>query len=257
MSGGRLIQNLRGGRALIVAEQDASTGALVATLARLGIAPVYVRSDSVELETTQLDPERDVLLVDGDLAACPILPLSPLAQLPPVPVVGLVGIEAPSQLRRLMTLGATAFLRKPVHHGSIYSALFLCVNEYHRRMSLERQLQDLQHRRARRRYVIKAVLEIMQRSGVDDDTAYEQLRRDSMRSRQSLEEYCEAHMLRSAEAQSGEAPCPVARTPDKEKNNAPPNATQANLGGDPGRTVADHPGLASGEGGRSDQARRA
>jgi AmiR/NasT family two-component response regulator len=204
MSNGRLIQNLRGGRAVIVAEEGASTAALTATLGRLGMLPVYGRPGSAELDPAQLDAERDVLLVDGDIAADLSWPLSPFGQLPPAPVVGLVGIEAPSLLRQLMGLGATAFLRKPVHHGSIYSTLFLCVNEYHRRLSLERQLQDLQHRRGKRRFVIKAVLEVMQRSGADDETAYDTLRRDSMRARQSLEEYCEAHVLQSAASRNNE-----------------------------------------------------
>jgi AmiR/NasT family two-component response regulator len=205
MSSGRLIQNLRGGRALIVAEQDAATAALVATLGRLGITPLHVQSSAEELDPARLDPERDILMVDGDLGAGLTWPLSPLAQLPPAPVVGLVGIEAPSQLRQLMALGATAFLRKPVHHGSIYSALFLCVNEYQRRISLERQLQELQHRRGKRRFVIKAVLDIMHRRGSDDDTAYDLLRRESMRARQSLEDYCEAYVLQSAATKGDKA----------------------------------------------------
>jgi AmiR/NasT family two-component response regulator len=219
MSTGRLIQNLRGGRAVIVAEEGASTAALTAALGRLGIVSFYGRPGCAELDPAHLNAERDVLLVDGDIAADLSWPLSPLGQLPPAPVVGLVGIEAPSLLRQLMALGATAFLRKPVHHGSIYSTLFLCVNEYHRRLSLERQLQDLQHRRAKRRFVIKAVFEVMQRSGADDETAYDTLRRESMRARQSLEEYCEAHMLQSAASRNNQAE-PTNNTaepmPDKE-----------------------------------------
>jgi hypothetical protein len=199
-----------------------------------------------------------VLLVDGDLAACLCLPVSPLAQLPPAPVVGLVGIEAPSQLRQLMALGATAFLRKPVHHGSVYSALFLCVNEYQRRMSLERQLRELQHRRGKRRFVIKAVLDVMQRSGADDDAAYDLLRRESMRARQSLEDYCEAYVLRSAPAQPGEAVPAISltdRMSDKEGDHASEQIPQANLGRSPGRTT--EPGLGSGARCGPDQARRA
>jgi AmiR/NasT family two-component response regulator len=254
MSNGRLVQNLRGGRALIVAEEGASTAALVATLGRLGVVPLYVRPGSAELDPVQLDPERDVLLVDGDLAAGLSLPLSPLAQLPPAPVVGLVGIEAPSQLRLLMVLGATAFLRKPVHHGSIYSSLFLCVNEYHRRLSLERQLQELQHRRGKRRFVIKAVLDVMQRSGVDDDQAYDWLRRESMRARMGLEDYCEAHVLQAAASQN-EATNKAGTVSDKEGYNASQHVTKATSGHDAGR--AAEPGLDPGPGGRPDQARRA
>ncbi len=248
MSGGRLIQNLRGGRALIVAEQGDATAGLIAMLGRLGMTPLFVLPNSPDLNPARLDAERDVLLVDGDLSAGLALPLSPLAQLPPVPVIGLVGIEAPSRLRSLMTLGATAFLRKPVHHGSIYTALFLCVNEYRCRLLLERQLQELHHRRARRRFVIKAVLGVMRRTDVDEDAAYDALRRESMRARQSIEDYCEAHVLLA----NGPA---ADRIFDKEGDHALRPIAPAASGHRP--CWAAEPGLDSGAGSRPDQARRA
>jgi hypothetical protein len=45
----------------------------------------------------------------------------------------------------------------------------------------------------------------MRRSGADDETAYDTLRRESMRARQSLEEYCEAQVVQAAASRNNEA----------------------------------------------------
>jgi hypothetical protein len=46
--------------------------------------------------------------------------------------------------------------------------------------------------------VLRAIILLMRAQGLDEDTAYSQLRRDSMRARQSLETYCEEFLSRWA-----------------------------------------------------------
>ncbi|MDQ9782798.1 hypothetical protein RF094_08825, partial [Serratia marcescens] len=89
--------------------------------------------------------------------------------------IGLVGVEAPSRLKALVNLGATSFLRKPVHGGAVYTALFLGINQFLLRTDMYEKLQDLESRRRGRRAVIRAVVTLMQETGLNDDDAYSAL----------------------------------------------------------------------------------
>ncbi|MDQ0394343.1 ANTAR domain-containing response regulator [Labrys monachus] len=196
----RLLQNFNGGKALIVTTNRTAVEALEATLAKLGVASEFpaIEEGRVTLDLTGLKAERDILFVDGDLDGTLPMESDADSRCPPVPVIGLVGVEAPSRLKRLINVGATAFLRKPVHSAAVYTALFLGVNQFLLRSGMQSRLDDMERRRRGRRSVIKAVLALMTESGVDDDEAYNRLRRESMRLRVSLEEYCEEFLGRWA-----------------------------------------------------------
>ncbi|KAA0123586.1 ANTAR domain-containing protein [Methylobacterium sp. P1-11] len=193
MTNPRLIQNFSGAQALLIVPPSTVTDILAGTLMKLGltVASVVPAGEAPWLDFGILDPEHQIVIVDGDLPL-PGLAASAVSDLPPVPVVGLVGVEAPSRLKGLLQLGATGLLRKPIHGASVYAALFLAVNEHNRRRVLEERLARHEERRRGRRHVVKAILRLMQEHGLDDDAAYEALRRDAMRARQPLEAYCEA-----------------------------------------------------------------
>ena len=61
-------------------------------------------------------------------------------------------------------------------------------------------LQDLEGRRRGRRAVIRAVIFLMKQDGLDEEGAYSQLRRESMRARQNLELYCEEFLSRRVDS---------------------------------------------------------
>ena len=194
MSPPRLVQNFSGSRAIICAEGCSSVQALARTLANLGLAVEHrgLMERPIGSACTALHPDRDILFLDGDtdVGATWSVPLPGL--LPPVPVIALVGHEAPSRLKALMQCGATGFLRKPVHGAGIYSALFVGVNEHRHRRHLEARLSEHESRRRSRRALIKAIVHLVLQDGMDDQTAYEFLRKESMKSRQSVEAFCEA-----------------------------------------------------------------
>lgn len=183
----RVVQNFRGYRAIIVAEGPEAVGVLPATLGNLGLCVEFCPPTAgiVALDVASLNPEADIVLVDGDVNGA----IQNAAL--PVPTIGLVGIEAPGRLRALLSYGATAFLRKPVHVSSVFTALFLGVNQFLQRTALVHQLNEHDRRRQRRRSVLKAILRLMRENGIDDDAAYALLRRRSMESRCSVEDYCE------------------------------------------------------------------
>jgi AmiR/NasT family two-component response regulator len=85
-----------------------------------------------------------------------------------------------------------------VHGAGVYSALFVGVNEHRHRRHLEARLSEHESRRRSRRALIKAIVHLVRNSGMDDETAYEYLRKESMKSRQSVEAFCEAYIRQLA-----------------------------------------------------------
>ncbi|MFC7400093.1 ANTAR domain-containing response regulator [Chelatococcus sp. GCM10030263] len=200
MTAPRLLQNFSGGRAHIVTASPGAVEALEATLVKLGVGVEHVSivEGRAVLDIATLQADRDILFVDGDLDG--VLAIEPdfETRLPPVPIIGLVGVEAPSRLKALTNLGATGFLRKPVHGATVYTTLFLGINQFLLRSDLGHRLRELERRRQGRRSVVKAIVALMRQAGCDDDEAYAVLRRESMRSRQNLEDYCEEFLKKKA-----------------------------------------------------------
>jgi AmiR/NasT family two-component response regulator len=196
----RLLQNFKGGRAIVVTRRGGWESTLETTLAKLGVSTEYpeIIDGRAQIDIASLQADRDILFVDGDLEGAVAIEVNPASRLPPVPVIGLVGVEAPSRLKALVNLGATSFLRKPVHGGAVYTSLFMGINQFLLRTEMNDRLQDLEERRRGRRAVIRAVILLMQQGGLDEEGAYSQLRRESMRARQNMELYCEEFLSKRA-----------------------------------------------------------
>jgi len=198
----RLLQNFSGGRAIVVTDRASSLDVLITTLDRLGVTTdvTDIVGTIAAIDLATLHPDRNIIFIDGDISDGATLPLSAIGGLPPAPVIGLLGVSAPSRLKALMRAGATSFLRKPVHGAAVYPALFVGINEYRRHRRLETLLEDQERRRRSRRDVVKAIIRTMSEYGIDDDEAYELLRRRSMSTRQTLEELCK-DLARSSDGQ--------------------------------------------------------
>ena len=184
----RLIQNFRQSRGILWAGSDLNAEVLERTLVRLGLS--LVRIETVDLST--LDQGRDILFVDADQAIAPAMLLEAGSSLPAAPVIGIVGVEAPSRLKLLAEAGATAILRKPIQATSVYSVLFLGVNNYRRLRAAEMRIAEHDRKRRGRRFIVKAVVALMRARDLGDDEAFAALRRESMRRRSGLEEFCES-----------------------------------------------------------------
>lgn len=241
----RLIQNFRRSRGWLWATPDFNGDALARSLAKLGVSLTRVE----HVDGAALDPDRDIVFLDADqqINPAPLLGTGITA----APVIGLVGVEAPSRLKLLAEAGATAFLRKPIASAAVYSALFLGVNTYRRLRSAEMQLADVNRKRRGRRYLIKAIVTLIRTRGIDDDAAYAELRREAMRRRLDLEEFCES-LFTPDSPFPGDWPVWASRNvPVGEYGGE--NAQDDVTGGRPGGL--DDP--ADGAGRRSHQARRA
>jgi len=81
----RLLQNFSGGRAIVVTDRASSLDVLTTSLNRLGVTTNA--SDIVEsiaaIDLATLQPDRDVIFIDGDISDAAVLPRSAIARLPP------------------------------------------------------------------------------------------------------------------------------------------------------------------------------
>jgi AmiR/NasT family two-component response regulator len=190
----RIIQNFLGYRAFVISEAPADVTQLDSSLVKLGLSVSYpaVELGAVRLGEDVLASDQSVLFIDADLN----LVVEGLGQerLPRIPVIGLIGVEAPSRLKALMRFGATATLRKPIYGGSVYSTLFVGINAFRQRRAMALDIEEHERRRSGRRYLMKAIVAVMKAADCDEDAAYDRLRRESMRQRLSVEDYCEKFM---------------------------------------------------------------
>lgn len=195
MTAPRIVQNFSGNRAFLVGISGAALATLSTVLGKLGLTTEALEPSAETLSRLRLAlvADRDVLFVDGDLELPQVGPFDRSTGLPPVPVIALVGLETPGRLKSLVAVGATAFIKKPVQQGGVYSALFLGSNEHRMRRHQAEVIAAHEQRRLGRRDVVKAILHLV-RLGHDDDAAYELLRRDAMRARLSVEAYCSAFL---------------------------------------------------------------
>jgi AmiR/NasT family two-component response regulator len=202
MSEPRLLQNFSGARAIVVTDRAASVDVLATALGRLSVTldPADIVESIAAIDVASVRHERDIIFIDGDVSDAAVLPLSAIGGLPPAPVIGLLGVSAPSRLKALMRAGASAFLRKPIHAAAVYPALFVGVNEHRRQRHLEALLLDQDRRRRGRRDVVKAIIRTMSEYNIDDDEAYDLLRRRCMKTRQTMEDFCK-DLARSTDGQ--------------------------------------------------------
>ena len=184
----RTIKNFCGFRGLWLGPPNSAATMLGETMERLG-ATFEIRED---LAIDDLAVERDIVFIDGDTMFDPAILCPPGRPQPLIPVIGVVGSEAPSRLKALFDVGATALLRKPIHPSTVYSALFLATNNHARQARLTHRIAEQNRRHAGRRFVIKAVVKLVQEQGLCDDQAFALLRRESMRLRVGIEDYAKS-----------------------------------------------------------------
>jgi two-component system, response regulator / RNA-binding antiterminator len=177
------IQNFRGLAALVLHAADQNRAVLERALAQLGVVATVLDPTASEMVPSDLLKGAGILFVDADLGSLP-----PLSVAGAPPIVAVIGHETPSRLLRVHEIAASAFLIKPLRAQGVFSAIFVAVNGHRRLSGLQDQLGAMASRHAARRHVIKAVIALMRRHGVDDEDAFRMLRRESMARRITVEE---------------------------------------------------------------------
>ncbi|MGD5601021.1 hypothetical protein QUT14_22585, partial [Xanthomonas citri pv. citri] len=83
----RLLQNFKGGRAIVVTRRGGWESTLETTLAKLGVSTEYpeIIDGRAQIDVASLQADRDILFVDGDLEGAIAIEVHPASRLPPVP----------------------------------------------------------------------------------------------------------------------------------------------------------------------------
>lgn len=175
----RPIQNFRGVRASIVAPDDANRTVLAEVLERLGLAVEQGETWPVPAGSAQL------LFVDAD--ALGAAAETDLARPRPT-VVAIIGHETPSRLQRAYELEPASFLMKPIRRSGVFAAVYFAVNEQRRRREVLDRLRTAEARLGARRFVVKAILHLIEVGQLSEEEAFQRLRQESMRQRLTVEE---------------------------------------------------------------------
>jgi len=179
-------QNFSKARAVVFHRPDRNRDVLAETLDRLGLQLDVLDPTDEDAAASDVICRADVLFFDADLADIPRLPW---AGTPEIPIIAVMGLEAPGRLHRALEMGASAMVHKPLRSSGIYSALFFAYNKHRQWFDMVERIRSLEVRHGARRFVQKAVLQLMEQNRCDDEEAFRLLRMQSMRERMTVEEF--------------------------------------------------------------------
>lgn len=171
------------GRLLLVDCDERTLASLHKSLRRLGITAEAVAADTL--------PALDgcfAAIVELEHFASP----ATLARLEAagVPLIALTAHETLSQIQRAIELGVTALLNKPITQGSVYTTLMMAIGLRQRLAAEQQRSRSLAEKVASRRLVAQALARLMVERELDENRAYEHLRKLSMELNRSLEDIC-------------------------------------------------------------------
>jgi len=175
--------NFRGQKAVILHREDENINRLTRHLDRLGMEST-IRWPDLSMPTDQFD----VLYFDGDNGHDDLFPWPKGA--PTVPLIAMIGSEAPGRLEWVLSHNSSAHLIKPVQSSGVFSTLVIAYSNFERQRLEACKLEALEHRIAQRPAVFRALLSIIDASGLDDEAAFGILRFGAMSRRQSIEDFC-------------------------------------------------------------------
>ncbi|WOI58064.1 ANTAR domain-containing response regulator [Palleronia sp. LCG004] len=200
---GAVLKNFRGWTALILQDDTPGRTGLARTLANLGLE---VRLAPPRMAGAADFTGADIAFIDLDDAEAGAFDAAAAGG---TPVIALVGSETPSRLGKAVKARITSHIQKPVRSSGVFTALFLAANESVRRTEIAKEEATLRRRLAGRRTLVRAILTMMTRWGIDDQEAYGRLRREAMEKRLTIEEVARA-VLDPAEGDAD----PIDRLPD-------------------------------------------
>jgi AmiR/NasT family two-component response regulator len=174
-------------RVAVLHAPDRNRHVIVETLTRLGLATTVIDPQAESVDAGGIIQSADILFFDADSPDCSFA-LGASGEIP-IPTVAVLGLETPSRLERTLHLQPSALVHKPVRATGIYTAIFFAANQHRHHDELRFRLADLEARHGSRRFVIKAVVALIEQYGIDDEQAYKILRRESMQRRLTVEEY--------------------------------------------------------------------
>jgi len=177
------VSNFRNRQALILHRPGNDTARLVRQLERLGMR---VQCSWPDFPTG--GDYADVILFDADNGYDGLLPWSSDAA--PMPLIALFGSELPSRLEWALDQGISAHISKPIQSSGVFSALVVAFSNFAMERGISLQIAELETRLDARPAVIRAVVEIMKKTSLDENAVYACLRSAAMQCRVTIESFC-------------------------------------------------------------------
>ena len=175
--------NFRGRHALILHRAGDGTGKLGRQLERLGM-----RAEVCWPEFPAGGEYADVIFFDADNGFDGQFPWTPGDA--PMPLIALLGSELPGRIEWAMSQAFSAHVVKPIQSSGVFSALVIAFANFEAARETRRRMDDLYSRLDGRPGVIRAVVALMQFSGLDDGAAYARIRSAAMARRITVENFC-------------------------------------------------------------------
>lgn len=177
-----MTRSFAGRTALIVHHADHHRAALETQLGRFGLA---VRSWPPAARLTRADARADAIFFDADTGHDCLFPWGRTP--PPMPLIALLGSEAPGRIEAALGQHASAFMVKPIGSGGAFQALMVAFHQHCAMHDLRRLVAELSERVRARPVMVRAVLEVMRRHGLDEAQALDRMRRAAMAARVTVE----------------------------------------------------------------------
>ena len=183
-----ILRDLRGLRIEVFHPPDADAVSLVQHLRRIGCI------------TTATWPLPKKLALESDLIVLTIehdyrVPLRELFNQPreALPtVVGIVGYENPSILQLILELGAQAVVERPIRPFGLLTQLAIARSLWLQQREAAQRTRKLERKLAGVRSILRARLILMANHDLNEEEAYQSLRRQAMSHRLGMEEMAAA-----------------------------------------------------------------
>lgn len=172
--------NFRGQRVCVLHPRDRNSAAIAEQLERLGtIVTVTWPATGITAR------DADIVFFDSDLGFDGMFGW-PVGK-SEVPLIAILGSEAPGRIEWALSQEPSAYLVKPVGSTGVFSALCIACHSFALKQGTETALHQLEERVQMRETLLRAVVTLMHRYGVDATQALRMLRRESMRRRTTIE----------------------------------------------------------------------
>lgn len=178
-AGEALLRELRRLQILVIHPSDPERSELVAQLKRIGC--------KVRVEwpmPSSIGAEIDTVFCLVEDASVGTLPW--VRPRPPIPVVAIIQFEHPTVIRSLIEIGVTGFVGKPIRTFGVLTALIMARSIYRYERNQSAKIAKLKESLKSRRVIEKAVRTLCRANDIDEDEAYELIRRQATSKRLSM-----------------------------------------------------------------------
>lgn len=177
----RKFPQMRGLKVCVIGCAERDNQHLSQQFTRIGISGSFSSEfpDAVSLA------EQDLLLFDGDNST--LFHPTNILPWPELPKIALTAIETPSRLQWIAEQNVNSYIRKPIRYDGVMTAFTLALHNATRVSQLEQQIKRQDERLRARKYLFSAQLQVMNELKLEEDDAYNLLRRAAMAQHMTIE----------------------------------------------------------------------